>query len=119
MEVSAIMGPGTDAHIYKPTHGAIEMMDEADVIIANGLHLEGKMAEMLEKYSKETPVIWVADGVNKKDVIKSADFSDANDPHIWFDTEMWMDGMRYVTEELGFKKEKQELTIKSNSSPLF
>lgn len=101
MEVSAIMGPGTDPHIYKPTPGDIEMMDEADVIIANGLHLEGKMAEMLEKYSKEKPVIWVADGVNKKDIIKSADFSDANDPHIWFDTEMWMDGMRYVTEELG------------------
>ena len=52
-DVSSIMGPGTDPHLYKPTPGDIEMLDKADVIIANGLHLEGKMAEMLEKYSQE------------------------------------------------------------------
>lgn len=60
-EVSAIMGPGTDPHIYKTTPLDIELLDEADVIVANGLHLEGKMAEMLKKYSKEKPVIWVSD----------------------------------------------------------
>lgn len=100
-EVSAIMGPGTDPHVYKPTPGDIELLDEADVIVANGLHLEGKMAEMLDKYSREKPVLIVADGINERDIIKSADFADAHDPHIWFDTEIWMDGMRYIATELG------------------
>ncbi|OIQ28697.1 MAG: hypothetical protein BM555_05715 [Crocinitomix sp. MedPE-SWsnd] len=100
-EVTALMGPGTDPHMYKPTPGDIEILDEADVIVANGLHLEGKMAEMLEKYSKEKPLILVSDGLDKEDIIKSADFEDANDPHIWFDTEKWMKGLTHVTKELG------------------
>lgn len=100
-EVSSIMGPGTDPHIYKPTPGDIEMMDEADVIVSNGLHLEGKMADMLEKYSQEKPVLVLADGLEDEDIIKSADFQDAQDPHIWFDTDTWMKGMKYLAVELG------------------
>ena len=99
-EVSSIMGPGTDPHVYKPTPGDIELLDNADVIICNGLHLEGKMAEMLDKYAKEKPVLKVSDGIDEKDIIKSADFADSYDPHIWFDTKIWMKGLYYITEEL-------------------
>ncbi len=99
-EVSTLMGPGTDPHLYKPTPGDIELLDEADVIISNGLHLEGKMADMLEKYGLEKPVIKVSDGIEKAELIKSADFDDSFDPHIWFDTQIWMNGMEYVAKEL-------------------
>lgn len=99
-EVSALMGPGTDPHLYKPTPGDIELLDEADVIISNGLHLEGKMAEMLDKYGKEKPVIKVSDGIDQVKFIKAADMDDSYDPHIWFDPELWMKGMQYVTNEL-------------------
>lgn len=100
-EVSAIMGPGTDPHIYKPTPNDVEMLDEADVIVANGFHLEGKMADMLKKYGQEKPVIFVSDGIDEKKVLKSADADDAVDPHIWFDTDLWLDGMWHVARELG------------------
>ncbi len=99
-EVSTLMGPGTDPHLYKPTPGDIELLDEADVIISNGLHLEGKMADMLEKYGLEKPVIKVSDGIDKAELIKSADFDDSFDPHIWFDTKIWMNGMENVAKEL-------------------
>ncbi|MCG8575272.1 MAG: zinc ABC transporter substrate-binding protein, partial [Flavobacteriales bacterium] len=99
-EVTSIMGPGTDPHIYKPTPSDIELMDDADVIIANGLHLEGKMSDMLKQYGEEKPVIFVSDGLAKKDLIKSADFEDSFDPHIWFDWKLWMEGMLHVTQEL-------------------
>ena len=100
-EVSSIMGPGTDPHVYKPTPGDIQMLDDADVIVCNGLHLEGKMAEMLDKYSKEKPVLKVSDGIAEKDLIKSIDLGDSYDPHIWFDTRIWMQGMKYIADELG------------------
>ncbi|UKN02891.1 zinc ABC transporter substrate-binding protein [Paracrocinitomix mangrovi] len=100
-EVSSIMGPGTDPHVYKVTPGDVELLDQADVIVANGLHLEGKMAETLEKYGREKPVLFVSDGIDKADLIKSADSDDAYDPHIWFDTKLWMTGMWQITKELG------------------
>ncbi len=99
-DVASIMGPGTDPHLYKPAPSDIEMLDEADVIIANGLHLEGKMSELLHKYANEKPVIWVSDGIDESDLIKSADFADSYDPHIWFDWKLWMRGMSYVKDEL-------------------
>ncbi|MFT4599878.1 MAG: manganese/zinc/iron transport system substrate-binding protein [Arenicella sp.] len=115
-EVTALMGPGTDPHIYKPTPGDVEILDEADVIVANGLHLEGKMAEMLTKYSKEKPVILVSDGIKEKDIIKSADFEDAHDPHIWFDCNKWLDGLTHVATELGKIEPELDSTFKLNLS---
>jgi manganese/zinc/iron transport system substrate-binding protein len=100
-EVSSIMGPGTDPHIYKPTPGDIELLEEADVIICNGLHLEGKMSELLDNYAKEKPVLKVSDGIAGKDLIQSTDMTDSYDPHIWFDTEIWRQGLSYITQELG------------------
>lgn len=99
-EVTSMMGPGTDPHIYKPTPGDIEMLDDADIIVANGLHLEGKMSEMLSKYGKEKPVIFVSDGIADELLLKSADFDDSYDPHIWFDPEIWMAGIQYVVSEI-------------------
>jgi manganese/zinc/iron transport system substrate-binding protein len=99
-EVSSIMGPGTDPHIYKPTPGDIELLEEADVIICNGLHLEGKMSELLDNYAKEKPVLKVSDGIDAKDLIKSTDMADSYDPHIWFDTKIWRQGLFYITQEL-------------------
>lgn len=99
-KVSSLMGPGTDPHLYKPTPGDVKMLDDADVIVCNGLHLEGKMAEMLDKYALEKPVIKVSDGIAKEDLIKSVDLDDSYDPHIWFDTQIWMQGMQHVTNEL-------------------
>jgi manganese/zinc/iron transport system substrate-binding protein len=68
--------------------------------VVNGLHLEGKMAEMLEKFSREKSVIVLADGIAERDKIKTTDFGDSYDPHIWFDPMIWRDGLEHVKEEL-------------------
>lgn len=98
--VDFIMGPGTDPHVYKPTSTDVELLDEADVIVMNGLHLEGKMAEMLNKYGQEKPVIRISDGIAEKHLLKVADFEDAYDPHIWFDLTIWEKGLQHFTEEI-------------------
>ena len=100
-DVDFIMGPGTDPHIYKPTSMDVELLDEADIIISNGVHLEGKMAEMLDKYSQEKPVIKLGDGIAEDELLKVAEMDDAIDAHIWFDPMMWKDGLKYVSDELG------------------
>ncbi|WP_027421209.1 metal ABC transporter solute-binding protein, Zn/Mn family [Crocinitomix catalasitica] len=96
VEITSMMGPGTDPHLYKPTPGDVDLLENADIIIANGLHLEGKMSEMLRKYGQEKLVLNVADGIDKGDLIKSADFEDSFDPHIWFDPTIWINGLEHV-----------------------
>lgn len=43
VEVEALMGPGVDPHLYKASAGDVKRMANADMVIYNGLHLEGRM----------------------------------------------------------------------------
>jgi len=46
--VTGMMGPGIDPHLYQASAGDVMRMQEANVIVFNGLHLEGKMGDVFE-----------------------------------------------------------------------
>lgn len=48
VDVEALMGPGVDPHLYKASAGDVERLRRADLVLYNGLHLEGKLGEVLE-----------------------------------------------------------------------
>lgn len=112
--VKAMMGPGVDPHLYRPTPGDVRALARADVIVANGLHLEGKMAQLLEGYAEEKTVLWVADGVGAGGILSSADFQDAQDPHFWFDPRSWAEGLSHVARELGKRQPQLEAYYTAN-----
>ena len=89
IEVEALMGPGVDPHLYKATQGDLTQLREADVILYNGLHLEGKMGEIFEKLGRVQTVVAVAESVPESELISDPTFQDAKDPHIWFNTRLW------------------------------
>ena len=98
--VVSLMGPGVDPHLYKASQGDLIKLSEADVVIYNGLHLEGKMGQVLENAAKSKEVISVGDFANDQDLKKVGDGSSLRDPHIWFNPELWMFCMEGVVEEL-------------------
>ena len=89
IEVTAIMGPGVDPHLYKATQGDLKKLRLADIVVYNGLHLEGKMGEVLEKMSATKSVIAVTEGLYKDFFISDTLFQGNYDPHIWFDVQLW------------------------------
>jgi len=99
-EVRALMGPGTDPHLYKPTKGALDLLSEADIIIANGLHLEGRMQEILEKLSRTKTVIFMAKTLPDESLIYSDASAKIPDPHIWFDVMLWRQAAGNLGEQL-------------------
>jgi manganese/zinc/iron transport system substrate-binding protein len=54
VHVDGLMGPGIDPHLYQASAGDVGLMQNADVVIYNGLHLEGKMGEIFEALGKRT-----------------------------------------------------------------
>src|SRR5262249_52646428 len=44
-----LMGAGVDPHLYKTSPGDVQMLQQADVVFYSGLHLEGKMGDVLSK----------------------------------------------------------------------
>lgn len=104
--VYTLMGPGVDPHLYKPTPRDVDKLAEADIIVYNGLHLEGKMGEILEKISRQKKVIAVSDGIDRSKLLITNPEQVAEggkiayDPHIWFDVNLWMDASGYLGKEL-------------------
>ncbi len=101
-EVKTLMGPGVDPHLYKATQGDIEALTKADLIVYNGLHLEGKMTDIFHKLSQSRKVIALGDVLPDDRLINSTNYEDAYDPHIWFDIALWslaVDGLALKLSE--------------------
>lgn len=97
-KVVALMGPGTDPHSYSAKPSDMQQLQTADIVVYNGLHLEGKMSDMFHKLSLQKPVIAVADGLQKPDLRKLD--GEATDPHIWFNIQLWSKCIQYSSKEL-------------------
>ena len=95
-QVEALMGPGVDPHLYKATQGDLKKLTEADVVFYNGLHLEGKMGEVLEKLSRTKPVLAVAASLPDSILLEVEGFEGITDPHIWFDVKLWREAVKTI-----------------------
>lgn len=85
--VTALMGPGVDPHLYRATERDAERLAGADLILANGLHLEGKMGTVLERLGERT--VAVAAAVPRERLRSPPGFDGAPDPHVWMDAGLW------------------------------
>ncbi|WP_010195216.1 metal ABC transporter solute-binding protein, Zn/Mn family [Bacillus sp. m3-13] len=96
VKVESLMGPGIDPHLYKASQGDLSKLNDADIIFYNGLRLEGRMGEILNKMTEEKPTIPVAESVPSELLLKAEGETDKMDPHIWFDITLWL----YAVEEV-------------------
>lgn len=101
VEVSGLMGAGIDPHLYQASAGDVTLMQEADVVVYNGLHLEGKMGEIFEQLSgQDKNVISLESGLDESKLLAAEDEESVHDPHIWFDVMIWKDAAKIVADGL-------------------
>ena len=100
VEATGLMGPGVDPHLYKASEGDVSRMAEADVIFYNGLHLEAKMGEVLEKMEGRVKTMAVTEGIDESELLSPPEFEGSFDPHVWFDVTLWMKAVKQVSETL-------------------
>ncbi|WP_187262312.1 metal ABC transporter solute-binding protein, Zn/Mn family [Pontibacter beigongshangensis] len=115
-DVQAIMGSGVDPHLYKATQGDLELLTEAHVIVYNGLHLEGKMGEVLERLSRFKSVVAATDGLTPADMRASSDFPGSYDPHVWFDVALWQKVVAYISQQLQEKDPAHAAQYQQNAA---
>lgn len=101
IEIEGLMGSGVDPHLYKASEGDVSKLYNADLIIYNGLHLEGKLVEVFEKMDAQgKATLAIADALDKSTLIGSEYFASNYDPHIWFDTDYWKQMSTLVAQRL-------------------
>lgn len=89
VEVVALMGPGVDPHLYRPTASDIARMARADAVFYHGLNLEAQLREFLERLGSRVPVVALADGLPHDRLHENPDYANQFDPHVWMDPRLW------------------------------
>ena len=98
LQVSSLMGPGVDPHLYNASQGDLNKLQDADVIFYNGLYLEGNMVEIFAEISKNKPVLALGETIDEELLL--LDEEGAIDPHIWFDIDLWRMALEQAVEKL-------------------
>ena len=100
VEVTGLMGPGVDPHLFKASAGDVTAMQEADIVFYNGLHLEGAMGKLFHRMGGARRTVAAAEAISPERLQAHADSPGIHDPHVWFDVTLWMEVARAVATAL-------------------
>lgn len=115
-QVDALMGAGVDPHLYKASQGDLMLLSQADIIIYNGNHLEGKMGEVLKKLERQKTIVAATEMINSDLLINNSDFNATYDPHLWFDVSLWASVTGKISEVLSKSFPMHEIKIQQATS---
>ena len=87
VEVSALVGPNADAHVYEPTPADVRRVARADVVVTNGLRFEGWIDRLIASSGYRGKVVVASAGIVPLQVGGGAD------PHAW---QSLVNGQRYA-----------------------
>ena len=95
ISIASLMGPGIDPHLYQPTESDIVAMNQAEMVIYSGLHLEGQFDTVFAALAEQGIDIYPLSGPVKDagfiigGFTLSAKLVNVDDPHFWFDPLNW------------------------------
>ena len=89
VEVTDLMGPGVDPHLYKARESDVMRLAEADVIFYSGLHLEAQLGDVFEQMGDQVTTIAITRDLPRELLIPLGEDTAGYDPHVWFDVELW------------------------------
>lgn len=119
VEVQTLMGPGVDPHLYKAKQSDIGKLQEADLIFYSGLHLEGKMLEVLQKVNETKPAYAISESIPKERLRADEANAAAVDPHVWFDIDLWKIAVGEVRDGLIKEDPTHEQEYRKNTEAYY
>ncbi|MGE9276388.1 MAG: metal ABC transporter solute-binding protein, Zn/Mn family [Candidatus Phytoplasma pruni] len=108
-----MMGVGVDPHNYKPLPNHRLIILQSDLIVINGLHLEANMEkafQLLISEEKPDKLFNVGEKLKENPNNHIIQHDGVDDPHIWFNYELWMEVGELLKEEIKNLIDKTEKT---------
>ncbi|WP_163469981.1 metal ABC transporter solute-binding protein, Zn/Mn family [Fusobacterium sp. IOR10] len=97
VNVTILMNNGVSPHSYQPKLSDTKNIMKGDLLVVNGLYLEGKMEECLKNIDKNKLLV-IGDELNKNKLILME--SGEYDPHIFLSLELWKDAAEILEKRL-------------------
>ena len=67
-EVITLVGPNGDAHVYEPTPADAKAVSQANLVIVNGLGMEGWMERLIKTSGYKGPVVVATKGIKPREM---------------------------------------------------
>ncbi|WP_136065533.1 metal ABC transporter solute-binding protein, Zn/Mn family [Modicisalibacter radicis] len=78
--VTSLVGPDSDSHVFSPSPADARRLAEADLVVFNGLQLEGWMSRLLDAGNYQGVTVTATDGIEPL-AFSDADHGAAQDEH--------------------------------------
>lgn len=86
-EVTSLVGPNMDAHVFEPAPADVRRLRDADLVIVNGLGFEGWIDRLIQSSGYKGPIVVASTGIEVR-MVKGQP-----DPHAW---QSLANGLLYV-----------------------
>jgi zinc/manganese transport system substrate-binding protein len=86
VDVTTLVGPNSDAHVYAPAPADAKKVADARLVIVNGLGFEGWMNRLVKASGSNAPVVVASKGIKERKLPGGGhghDHAGAADPHAW------------------------------------
>lgn len=83
IELTTLVGPNGDAHVYEPKPADAVAVSDADVVLMNGLQFEGFLQRLIESSGSRASIVEITRGGKILYGASAADAHGAADPHAW------------------------------------
>lgn len=107
VQVETLIGPGLDPHLYQPRPSDISRLQQADLVVALGLGLEGRLGDVLSR----TGALILGDGLDPGWLLED---EGAPDPHLWMDPALWSSVLPQLADGLSVLAPECAETISAN-----
>lgn len=116
--VDVMVGPGGDPHTYQATTKDTEKIQNADLVLWNGLHMEAHMLDELS--SQGDRQLAVGEVLPEQNLLPWPETDEQgnplHDPHIWNSTENWSIVVDAIANKLGEVDPKNKDTYEKNAA---
>lgn len=100
VDVTTIMGPGVDPHLYQANSSDVQTFRRAEIIFYSGYSLEGQLGQVLERFAEQKPTVAVApESIDPGRLITTQDVYGI-DPHLWMDVGLWASIVPTIADRL-------------------
>jgi manganese/zinc/iron transport system substrate-binding protein len=119
VQVTALMGPGVDPHLYRASAGDVRTFQEAELIFYNGFNLEGRLASLLEHIGERVPTFALGELASVPEAAfleGEDDFAGQTDPHLWMDASLWAQTTEVVADAILALRPACEAEVRANAA---
>lgn len=117
--VENILPPGVGPHEYAFTPADIRRFADADVVVMNGLGLEGWMQQLISQSGTHAQIVVASDGIREPAVAGAEDGTTDHpgvNPHVWLDPVRAQEMTLWIAEQLAVADPANAALYRTNAA---